>query len=329
MTELWLAIVIFVLVAGASGSIAYLLTHDKDGGLYRSRFSAIADTDIESRLERKASRDNRERARNVEKTLRDLEERNRSRGDKNKLTLTRRMRQGGLLWSKRTYYLVCLATGLTALAVLSPLIGLLEAFGLSFASAALFPYLFVQMKRKRRLKAISMEFANAVDIIVRGLSSGLLLSDCMRIIASEMKDPLRSEFRSVVHDLALGLSMNDAVKRMSGRIPLPEVGFFSIVITTQNRTGGSLSEALSNLSTVLRDRKKMVGKIKAVSSEAKSSAVIVGMMPVVVGSLVWLISPDYISLLYSTATGRLALIGCVLWMGVGVFVMKRMTSFEF
>ena len=128
----------------------------------------------------------------------------------------------------------------------------------------------------RRMKKFIVEFPNAVDVIIRGVKAGLPLGDCIRVIAAEAAEPVRSEFRRIVEAQAIGLSVAEAVEKLHDSVPIAEANFFSIVINLQSKSGGNLSEALGNLSRVLRDRKKMALKIKAMSSEAKTSAGIIG-----------------------------------------------------
>jgi tight adherence protein B len=187
----------------------------------------------------------------------------------------------------------------------------------------------VNARRNKRFKGFSAAFPNAVDVIVRGVKAGLPLVDCLRIISTEAQEPVRSEFRTIVEDQTLGMPLDQAVQRLSERIPLAEANFFAIVVGLQSRTGGSLSEALGNLSKVLRERKKMQAKIKAMSSEAKASAGIIGSLPVVVAMLVYLTSPDYIMLLFTTGTGQITLAASLAWMGVGIFIMRQMINFDF
>jgi len=327
MTPLLLALAIFVLASVCAGGVLYALSPADGEDLFGERINKIAG--VRTLQGESDATANRDRIKTVEKTLRELEERNRSKGNKGKLTLVRRMRQGGLAWSKRTYYTVCAATGFSVFVFLFPWIGPVQAAGFAVAGGAFLPHLVVKIKRQRRLKAFSREFPNAVDVVVRGLKSGLPLADCMKIIAAESQEPVRSEFKTVVQDLTLGLPLDEAVGRMSDRVPLSETGFFSIVVTTQSKTGGSLSEALSNLSGVLRDRKRMEGKIRAMSSEARTSSIIIGTLPVVVGTVVWFTSPEYISLLFNTGTGKLALAFSLVWMTAGIFVMHKMTNFDY
>ncbi|MDH3196445.1 MAG: type II secretion system F family protein, partial [Hyphomicrobiales bacterium] len=167
------------------------------------------------------------------------------------------------------------------------------------------------------------------DVIVRGVKAGLPLIDCLKVIASDSQEPVRSEFQEIVEDQTLGLPLDEAVSRLPERVPLAEANFFAIVISIQSRSGGSLSEALSNLSKVLRDRKMMKAKIKAMSTEAKSSAGIIGSLPIIVVILIYLSSPHYILLLFETDQGNMVLAGCVVWMMMGVGVMKKMINFDF
>ena len=164
---------------------------------------------------------------------------------------------------------------------------------------------------------------------MRGVKAGLPLVDCLRIIASEANEPVRSEFKEILDDQTLGVPMDQAVQRLPERIPVAEANFFAIVISLQSRSGGSLSEALGNLSRVLRERKKMAGKIRAMSSEAKASAGIIGSLPVVVTCMLYLSAPDYISLLFTTLIGKIVLWAPLMWMGMGILMMRKMINFDF
>jgi tight adherence protein B len=186
----------------------------------------------------------------------------------------------------------------------------------------------LNLLRKRRLAKFLNEFPNAIDVIIRGVKAGLPLGDCLRVIANESEEPVRSEFRQAIEAQAMGLSTSEAVERIGERVPVPEARFFAIVISIQQRAGGNLAEALGNLSAVLRDRKKIKGKIKAMSSESKASAYIIGSLPFLVSGAVYLTSPKYMELLWITDTGKLVMGGCAVWMGIGVFVMKSMINFD-
>ena len=187
----------------------------------------------------------------------------------------------------------------------------------------------VNFLRKRRMTKFLDEFANAMDVIVRGVKAGLPLNDCIKIIASEAAEPVKTEFRTIAETQSLGVTLADAVAKLPERVPVPETNFFAIVVAIQQRAGGNLAEALGNLSRVLRERRKMKGKIKAMSGEAKASAGIIGSLPVVVMALVYLTSPEYILLLFTEPLGHVIL-GCsVVWMFLGVMVMRKMINFDF
>lgn len=247
-----------------------------------------------------------------------------------KVTLESRIAQAGLTWTKQRYYvlsaLIALALGFVALvATRNPYV----AIGAAFVGGVGVPRWILNHMKKRRIKRFILELPNAVDVIVRGIRSGLPLGDCMRIIASEAKEPVKSEFRTIMEAQAVGMTIGDAVGKLYERVPVSEANFFAIVISIQQKAGGNLSEALGNLSKVLRERRKMGDKIKAMSMEAKASAGIIGALPPIVGLLTYLSSPAYISLLWTTQTGKFALVAGVVWMSFGILTMKKMVSFKF
>lgn len=326
-----LQIAMFVLVALSVGGIIVAAVFPMIAGASKSqkRIQAIASRNV---AERSTVFDEGRRRRSVEETLKELDEAQKAKARKSKNpSLMTRVRQAGLGWSKQTYYLVCFLTGVgcfgAALVVLG--FGLVPAAGFAVSGGILLPHFFVNFTRKRRHRKFTNEFPNAVDVIVRGVKAGLPLIDCLRVIAAEAQEPVRSEFREIVEDQTLGMPLSEAVNRLPERIPLPEANFFAIVIAIQSRSGGSLSEALGNLSKVLRDRKKMGAKIRAMSAEAKASAGIIGALPVIVTALIYLTSPDYIELLFTTTQGNIVLACSALWMFLGVMVMRKMINFDF
>jgi tight adherence protein B len=295
------------------------------------RLESIAATKRKAASDRISAEEGRRR-RTVEETLKELEEAQKAKArSSTKPTLTNRMRQAGLSWSKNTYYLVSVAVALAvALVSLAGLrFSIIPSAGFGVAAGILLPHMFVGWKRKRRFLAFTNEFANAVDVIVRGVKAGLPLIDCLKAIANEAQEPVAGEFREIVEDQTLGMPLSEAVARLPERIPLSEASFFAIVVAIQARSGGSLSEALGNLSRVLRDRKKMAGKIRAMSAEAKSSAGIIGSLPLVVAILVYFTSPDYIMLLFTTTVGNIVLGIAGFWMFIGIMVMRKMINFDF
>jgi tight adherence protein B len=203
------------------------------------------------------------------------------------------------------------------------------ALGVGFVVGLGLPRWLLNFTINRRKKAFTKEFANAIDVIVRGVKAGLPLNECLKIISHESPEPVGPEFRQIVEGLKVGVTLEDGLKKMYERMPVAEVNFFQIVLTIQQKTGGNLSEALGNLSNVLRDRKRLQGKIQALSSEAKASAGIIGSLPIVVMGLVYATTPEYITLLFTERFGNFLLLCCATWMSVGIFVMKKMISFKF
>ena len=180
---------------------------------------------------------------------------------------------------------------------------------MAFAAAFGLPFWLLSYLKKRRENNFLHNFPDAVDVITRGIKAGLPLLDSLKMIAAEGQEPLKSEFRAIIETQTVGIPIGEACAKLYDRMPLPEANFFGIVIAIQQKAGGNLSEALGNLSKVLRDRKKMKAKIQAMSMEAKASAAIIGSLPPAVMCLVWITSPDYISLLWTHPTGKMMLAG--------------------
>lgn len=184
------------------------------------------------------------------------------------------------------------------------------------------------MLKARRSKKLTNQFADAIDVIVRGVKSGLPLTECLRIISKESPEPLSSEFTALTDNISMGSTIDRALQKFYQRVPLPEVNFFVIVLTIQSKSGGNLSEALGNLSSIIRSRKMMREKIKAMSSEAKASAGIIAALPFAVSGMVYMTTPEYISELWLTSTGHMILAGAAGLMFTGIMVMRRMINFE-
>jgi len=249
---------------------------------------------------------------------------------KARVSLKAKLKQAGLATTVRTFWIISAVLGVIAL-LLPLLFGLniLIAVGAAVVFGLGFPRWVVGFLGKRRMKKFSSHFADAVDVIVRGIKSGLPVHDCFKIIARESPAPLGGEFQMLVEGLGVGLTLQQALEKMYERMPTPELKFFAIVIGIQQKTGGNLAEALSNLSTVLRARKMMGEKIKALSSEATASAGIIGSLPPAVMILVSVTTPAYMGKLFTDPRGQFMLLIAVLMMSLGVFVMKRMISFKF
>jgi tight adherence protein B len=318
-----------LLATVAVGGLAYVLIYPLLSGERRAerRKRDIAVTEIEERRARKVPDSAASRRQQIEETLKKVEERQRSRKNP---PLSVRLQQAGLDWSKRTYLIGSGVVGLLVAALLVMTgqqwyVALAGAFAAGFGA----PRWLLGYLKKRRESRFIEELPNAIDVIVRGVKAGLPLGDCIRIIAAETQDPVKGEFRQIAEGTAIGLPLPEACGKLYDRIPLAEANFFSIVVTIQQKSGGSLAEALANLSRVLRERKKMRGKIKAMSMEAKASAVIIGLLPLAVMFLVYLTSPGYIELLWLDPFGRMMLAVSAGWMMVGTFVMRRMINFDF
>jgi len=263
----------------------------------------------------------------VQATLDELEAKQKS---KKKVTLPVRLSQAGLEVPVRSFHIASFIAAITVGLIVfvtgsSPLISLTCAM----ASGLGLPRWLLTFMIKRRQKRFLKEFANAIDIIVRGVKSGLPLNDCLQIIARESPEPVRSEFEDLVEQQAIGVPLATAFERMYERVPLQEVNFFAIVIAIQSQTGGNLAEALSNLSKVLRDRLQLQSKVATFSAEAKTSAAIIGALPGCVMLTVYMSSPQYISLLWTDPLGKMMLGASGVWMFSGVMVMRKMINFDY
>lgn len=271
------------------------------------------------------------RRKSVVDSLKEMENRHRAA---EKVSLRLRLERAGLSITPRIYWLasVVCGVGLAALVTfsleasatrmfLTVVVGLVGVFGV--------PRWFVNKLTARRQARFLKELPNAIDIVVRGMKSGLPLNECLAIIARESEEPLAGEFREVIDQQRVGVSLGEALEKLTTRMPLPEVKFLQIVVAIQQQAGGNLSEALSNLSTVLRDRFMLKMKVKAMSAEAKASAMVLASLPPIVTFLVYTSSPDYIAALFDTRTGNFALMVCAFWMLMGILVMRKMINFKF
>jgi tight adherence protein B len=320
------ALAMAFLAAVAVGGVAWVFIYPMLSGERKAeqRMASVAKTVPAARVSRGHQKSRRD---TVEATLKEFEERHKQ--SKNR-PISVRIAQAGLKWSKRQFLLLSIGVGVVMfLAGLVSGGGLLVAMALAFAGAFGIPRWLLSFLKKRRESKFLNGFPDAVDIIVRGVKAGLPLLDCLKMIASESPEPVKSEFRMIVETQAVGMPLGDACQKLYEDMPLPEANFFGIVIAIQQKAGGNLAEALGNLSRVLRDRKKMKAKIQAMSQEAKASAGIIGSLPLAVMALVYLSSPQYITLLWTEPLGRMMLAASAIWMFIGVMVMKKMINFDF
>jgi tight adherence protein B len=318
---------LFFLVTIAIGGVAYVFLYPILSGernAERRKASIAHAQPIERRPSRNAQKTRREQ---VEGTLKEIEERQKKA---TRVPLATRITHAGLTWSKQKFIVISAALGAVVFVLVLPLgAGLLPALMAGFGAGVGVPLWLLKFLKNRRESKFLEAFPDAVDVIVRGIKAGLPLYDSIKVIAEEAPEPLRSEFRAIVETQTIGMPLGDACVRLYERIPVAEANFFGIVISIQQRAGGNLSEALGNLSRVLRDRKRMKAKIQAMSMEAKASASIIGALPIAVMSLIWFTSPVYISLLWTEPLGRLMLACCAVWMFIGVMVMRKMINFDF
>jgi tight adherence protein B len=180
----------------------------------------------------------------------------------------------------------------------------------------------------KRVNQFNTRFPDAIDLMVRGLRSGLPISETMGVVATEVKGPIAIEFQSVVDKMKIGRTMEVALQESADRVGTPEFQFFVITLAIQRETGGNLAETLANLADVLRKRAQMKLKIKAMSSESKASAYIVGALPFTVFGMVWFINPDYMQAFFVDERLIVAGIGGLIWMGIGAAIMAKMVRFE-
>jgi tight adherence protein B len=241
-----------------------------------------------------------------------------------------KLRQAGVSLDVKKFWMICAGLGLVvAVLALALLHNPLTSLGAGFVVGVGLPLWFLGVLAKRRNAKFALAFADAVDIIVRGLRSGLPLHDCFKVIGSESPEPLAGEFRRLIESLSMGMTLDQALDKMYERLPAPELKFFAIVLNIQQKTGGNLGEALGNLSAVLRSRRMMREKIKALSSEAVSSAGVIGCLPPGVAGLLSVVNPHYLTVMFTDHRGHLMLAGGAVWMTFGILVMRKLINFKF
>lgn len=243
--------------------------------------------------------------------------------------MEKRLRRTGKTWTVSQYMLASMViflvvTGLL-IAIRSPF--LLAALVGAFAAIGL-PYFVVGSLIKKRVAKFNTRFPDAIDLLVRGLKSGLPVTETFQVVSQELPGPVGEEFKGVVERIRIGNTMEAALQESADMLGTPEFQFFCITIAIQRETGGNLAETLANLSDVLRKRAQMKLKIKAMSSEAKASAYIVGALPFFVFGLVYTMNPEYLGGFFYEQRLIIAGLGGLVWMSIGAFIMARMISFE-
>ena len=316
-----LALPFALLLALAVGGLAFAFLGGDSSATRRQQ--AIAKP---NRKAQDVAGDRAAKKKQIADSLADLDKKARSR----RTDLQTRIEQAGLTMRKGPFLMIF--AGLAAVIGLvtlikfhNPIIAGLMAVTIGFGM----PNLVLARMRARRIKKFIDRLPEALDIIVRGVRAGLPVNDTLRIIANEAQEPVKSEFRRVVEQQALGISVPEALQKLARRVPATETNFFAIVIEIQSKAGGNLSEAVSNLSKTVRDRKKMRAKIGAMSMEALASAAIIGAVPFLVSGALYMTAPKYMSLLFSTSHGRIVTIIGLCWMAIGGGMMKKMINFDF
>jgi tight adherence protein B len=316
----------FITVAG----LGFVLAGGGDGGAAKTvkRAQVIAGGDRQTVAARAKVATNAPdvRRKQILKTLQEQDQQKK----KASLTIAARLRAAGLGDKVRMFWIISAVTGLGA-GLLLLILGQMPliALGAAFAAGFGLPRWVVGMLAKARTKKFTSAFSDAIDIIVRGIKSGLPVNDCLKMIGKECPEPLAGEFRILTENVGMGMTMEQALDRMYERMPTSELRFFATVLSIQAKTGGNLAEALGNLSAVLRARKLMAEKIKALSAEAVASAFIIGALPPGVVVLISITAPTYMAPMFSDPRGHLMLIAAAVWMTIGILVMRKMINFKF
>lgn len=266
----------------------------------------------------------------MRKAIASRKPRTNAQGDMSKKDmLINRLSQTGREWTLQQYLYTCLGLALLLAAVvffrsqnvfLSLFIGLAIGFGL--------PHMVISFLIKKRITHFTASFPDAIELLVRGLRSGLPVTETLGVVATEVPGPVGVEFKQVTESIKIGRTMEDALQESAKKLNTPEFNFFCITLAIQRETGGNLAETLANLAEVLRKRSQMKLKIKAMSSESKASAYIVGSLPFIVFGMIWYINPNYLGGFFVDERLMLTGMGGMVWMGIGVFIMAKMVSFE-
>ena len=324
--------ILLILITGAvfitftAAGTALLLPQMKAKSKLKQRISAVSGNVSSTKAARSGGGDSGRR-RDIQSRLRQLE--NAKTKKSFAVKMNESIRQAGLRLTLRKYFLlcagVCILAGIFYKIMGYHLIGIIPfAFTVGFG----LPRYILSILKKRRVTQFTKNFANAVDVIVRGIKSGLPVSECLKIIATESPQPVASVFTEIVESQGLGLTLEASMERAQEQIRTPELQFFAIVLIIQTQTGGNLADTLSGLSNILRDRKKMGDKVKALSSEAKSSAAIIGSLPFIITGVLYLVNPEYLAPLFTESMGKIMIAGGLVWMSGGILIMKQMINFE-
>ena len=243
--------------------------------------------------------------------------------------LAGRLDRTGKNWSISQYIYSSLGLALAiALIVFLRSGALLLSLGVGLVIGGGLPHLVVNRFIKKRTNDFNAKFPDAIELLVRGLRSGLPVTETLAVVAQEVPGPVGIEFKGIVERIKIGRTMEESLQETADRLGIPEFNFFCITLAIQRETGGNLAETLSNLADVLRKRSQMKLKIRAMSSESKASAYIVGALPFIVFGMIWWINPSYIGGFFEDDRLIVAGLGGMVWMSIGAFIMAKMVSFE-
>lgn len=244
--------------------------------------------------------------------------------------LRARLSQAGLNTTLNQYFLACLAAGLAVTFFVTKFVGLwlLPSVMFGFAGGLGIPHFVLGRLVASRSAKFLGKFPESMDLMVRGLKSGLPVSETIKTVGTEMEDPIGLEFKRIVSDIQLGRQMEEALWRCAERIGVPEFRFFVVCIAVQRETGGNLGETLENLSDILRKRRAAKLKVRALSAEARFSALLIGSLPFIMLGILYLVNPGYISTLWTDPRGVVMLSMGGTWMALGFAIMAKMIRFE-
>ncbi len=322
-----------LLGAVAAAALIFALTYPLFAGdkAAEKRISTVTTSRKAKLAQRNDAESAANRRKQVSDKLKELEERTKQ---SEKVTLRLRLQRAGVKITPQSFWMLSAACGAFCAGVVffsfersflmnvaTMVAGFVGMFGVP-------RWMLGKMTKWRQQKFLA-ELANSLDVVVRGVKSGLPLNECLQIIARESPEPIASEFKEVCEQQRVGIPLGEALDRLAQRMPLPEVRFLTIVIGIQQQAGGNLSEALGNLAEVLRSRIRMAMKVKALSAEATASAAVLASLPPGVMGMVYMASPDYIMPLLTTKMGHFMIMGGLFWMGCGVVVMQKMINFKY
>ncbi|MBX3501765.1 MAG: type II secretion system F family protein [Alphaproteobacteria bacterium] len=316
----------FSMVFGLCVAVWYVLTVEKQRRQQRERLE-----EVRERLWGQAARNVKQARQALRKTADSkMTDKMVMRWLPNPAALQDRLERTGVNISVGDYALICAGIGGIVAVVLILLVGLSMPIGLLAAAAAALglPHIWVGRRVNKRIDQFNAIFPDALDLMVRALRSGIPIQEAIANASNEIGEPVGGIFRRVQHEMRIGVPLEDAFWRVAESIKVPEFNFLIIAMSIQRETGGNLAETLGNLSNLLRERRQMKLKIKAFSSEARATAIIMGSLPFVLGLVLFLLNPDYMSTMFSDPRGMTMLAVAGGSMSIGIFIIKRMASFE-